>query len=339
MDSNTAYRAARRSNFNTFVITFIALVILMIVGALSTVPFFLARVTGPHELAQIEVLRSSGDDTRYWVTITGDDYVDTGYYYSETETLEGAARNYGALLIRNKYLLVEQIGTVDEDQRSFTGHLMPISSEVRDEVISKIIAEVPNAEGSFLPLMLVTYQNQWYAGGAVWALLMIIAMYVMARTILRYINPAYHPILKDMALQGPPDRIMSEIVSDLNVNGTDMGKMHFGRQWMAFSDRADFRALPYRNMMWAHKYTLNNKRYGITVSKQHSAQIYDRDGKMRQFTGKEQQVDEWLAEIARRSPATVTGWNQEIADYWKKSPKQFVAEVDARRNSPAAPTS
>ena len=331
METGAVYKAIRRSNFNQLLVSTLALAGILGVGALSVIPFFLAMVTQPHELDLEDLLQASPEQPQYWVTIRGDYIIDTQYSYTEDEFLEGGQPHYGALAIDDTYLFVEQIGTIKERDDVFTGHLMAMESQVENDIVSLWVgARRDVSRGDVLPVMLVTYHRQWYAGGVVWLLLFLGFSYLFLRAILRYLSPSRHPMLSDLNTFGDPEKVIDEVYDDLKVYGETDGALQFGRRWMLYNPKSDFRPFPYKDLMWAHKYSVTNKRYGITVSKTHHINLYTRDGKMRQFQAKEPQVDGWLRKIGEKSNGTVIGWSDQILAMWNKQRDEFIHTVDER---------
>jgi hypothetical protein len=333
MDASKVFSVVRSVNIRRFVFASIALIVLGGIASFSTVPYLRAFLAQPTELAQIEVLRiTTADVPKYFVTITGDDVGDTGYYYEYKlfEVITTEKNHYGALRINNNFLLTEIPGEVDMNARTLTGHLVEIPDDVQREVLNALYLEEPGLRGTFLPVMLSTVNTSWIGGTLLMGLLLLVALAYLVSSILRLFNPRRDPIMQRLAVYGDPEAAVDEATSDIRINGKEMNKMHFGRQWLVYASGTEFHAVKLSDIMWAYKHTLQNKTYGVTTSKNHSIILQTRHGSTITIPAKEQQVHDWLQMINMVSPRTVIGYSDELAALWNKQRDAFIQQVDAR---------
>lgn len=335
MDENTVYRAVRWSNFNQLLVAGLVLALALTVGALSTFPYIASRLQESETLSQAKLEAiDPGMLPRYYVSVTGDDTMDTGYYYEEKlfGVIPSPDKHYGAMLINDKFLIVEIEGDIDETRKTFEGDLVTISSEIQREVIDDIVQSTNNVTASdFLPIMLTDAKRDWIFGTIAMAITLLTAAFFVMRALLRILQPARHPIMQRLAAYGDPSSVIREITNDVRVFGKRAGALSFGKRWLVHNPRNDFTALRYNDLIWAHKYTTVNKSYGITTGKNHKLQMYTRAGVMSEATAKEKEIENWLLEINQQAPWVQIGWTQDLATAWAKDRPNFIQTIDARK--------
>lgn len=181
--------------------------------------------------------------------------------------------------------------------------------------------------------MLSTVNTSWIGGTLLMGVLLLVAGGYLLSSILRLMNPRRDPIMQRLGVYGDPEAAVDEATSDIRLNGKELNRMHFGRQWLVYASGTDFHAVKLKDIMWAYKHTVQNKSYGVTTSRQHSIMLQTRYGTTITIPAKEEQVHDWLQMISMVSPRTVIGYSDELAAMWAKQREAFIQQVDARSSA------
>lgn len=330
----------RRSNRNRMIVWLLGLV-------LAAGGLYLARhhynniFNGPFDMTKDEVLaiEDANNLQKYYITLRGDGAQDTGYQYVKGEGAnERVERSYVGLELDDRYLLVERMGEAVEE-RTVTGVLSPISSEINREVIQALYDDVPSLEGTFLPFMLSMedFKPQGYAGLAAGILVALVSLWGLFQTFRRSADHSRHGIMKGLGRFGDAEQTAQQIEYDMGQPHDTVNKtLHLTRNWLVHLHGVQFEATRWNDVMWLYKKITQQRVNGIPAGKTYSALINDRYGRCITLTGKEKAVDEMLAAVANRSPWAINGFSADLEKAWKKERQNLVAAVDQRRQQPTA---
>jgi len=337
-DGSIVHKALRRSNRWLLILAGISLITSIVVIALTTAPYFLAKFTGPTAISNKDVINTQVNFVQplYFREVTGNEMYDSGYYYETYNEDTGTVTDtdyFGVLDVgSNRFLLVRTEEPINENVETYVGSLTTISSEIQREVIDDMISDlgVDASRIQFLPVMLDTRDNQvmWYIGTAVVAGLLIFGVWGTFNAIQRGNNPHNHPALKKLARYGNVDMILDEIEGELMLADEPVGKrLHVTNNWVVSVHGNNFQATRLKDLIWLHKHSVRS-RYGT----QHAARFYDRHGNLMGVQGRNSQsVDEMLQAVYDRAPWAIAGHNGELQKAWNKERDQMIAAVDQRK--------
>ncbi|MEO1289192.1 MAG: DUF6709 family protein, partial [Chloroflexota bacterium] len=295
-----------------------------------TVPYWMAQLGEPREMASSEILMLTGSEHFYNVAVSGTDMEDT-YYYEETYDQDTGRQIsidawFGALEIgKDLWILVrsdEEINRRDED---YVGTLQPISDSVAQDVLELSADEL---DIEYLPIMLDITEDEtmWYVGTITLIILALIALWALFSSIQRGGDPAKHPIMKKLARLGNVDDVVHSVEKDISLGTEDIGKLRLTRSFIVYETNYD--VIPYDKLAWVYKFIRKGK-YGI---KTYEAHLYDVTGHQMTIVGKQEQVDQMLHAVLSRAPWAIAGYNDNIKRTWNKERDTFIAEVDKRHS-------
>lgn len=336
MTTNFINGIIRRSNMLNF---FLALVVIAVVvaGAAVARNYYYNLFGGPFDISKQNMLKLQGADglSQYYVTIKGDDVIDTGFQQvSRNYGIETGHESYVALMLDDKFLLVQVPGDASET-RQYSGAIQGIPSDVQREVIDKIIAEVPEVRGRFLPVMLnsADFRLSGFLALGVTALFALGGLYLLARTIQRFSDPSQHPIMRSLARFGDAEQTADQIEGEMNQDHPTIGKQtHLTRSWLVHRTGVSLQVTRLSDVTWMYKHVTQHRTNFVPTGKTFQAMIWDRSGTCIGIQGKEKEVLAIMEAIAQRTPWTIIGYKPELEQAWKKDRSRFLAAVDQRRS-------
>ncbi|MEO8392708.1 MAG: DUF6709 family protein [Chloroflexota bacterium] len=341
MESNIVFNAVRRSNrlmLIAAVIGIIAIASVTYVARNQIVSFF----TGPRELATQELVQVKDAEQieRPWVMVKGSSIIDTGWqnYTTHDNGPKTIDSSYAALSVGKRFLLVEIPGEIDEKTlpETFTGELQNIPSDVEDQVIADIRQQSPSAAKAFLPLLLDTAdfrREMIFPGGIFFVTGILVTLALIYMWVRRTINPLRHPFLKALARYGDPKQLSETISYEMSNAHTQVGKnIHITPHWLVFNRGGGFQMARLQDVAWAYQKIIQRRTYGINTGKTFQAEVWDQQGKLITFVGKQDEVLAGLQAIAQAASWVVIGYSAEIDQKWRKNRAEFVAMVKQRRD-------
>lgn len=333
MESSIIHDAIRRTNRNLMMVGVILVLGVAIAAGLS-INYFYNFFLGPFPISHQELVNLDINSAQqYYVTVVGDDVADTGWEYIRTSNgRETVERRYAALFVGNRLLLVSTRDTIGSTA-TFTGSLIPMSSDVRNEVIAGIENEVPGVRGLFLPYMLTTdaFHISGIIGMVVGGVVLIIGVWMIMRVMRRRANPNLHPIMKSLAKFGDPDMVVNQIEMDMQRGQRKLGRLTFTTNWLFQSSLTSFTATRHSDIAWLYKLVTQRRTNGIPTGKTYSAMIWDRHGTCLRYDAREGDVNAALNAVSQMAPWALGGFSTELDNLWKKNRPMFLASVDDRK--------
>lgn len=338
MISSPVQTTIHRSIRNRIILCAIGIIALAGLAALNH-RYLYNFISGPFQPSHTELVNAPDSDAlyRYFVTIRGDDIIQTGYEYEETQNGRVVnVEHYLALVLDRRVLLVKthDTGTTTE----FTGALVPFSSEERREVVDKLIQEEPLLKEAFLPMLLDTSDFRtngyiWLGAGTVVLLLCLWQIFQSARWAT---DPLKHPIMRGLERFGPAQFVASDLDAQLLTDHLTLGKAHLTANWLAIISSSTLQATRLDDIVWLYKQVTQQRVNGIPTRKSYSALIWDRHGVCISVSDKEKAVEELLSAILQRSPGALAGYDAQLETAWKKNRASFITAVDERRRQAAS---
>lgn len=328
METNFISNIIRRSNRNHLILWGIGLVVMLVVIAISLNHFY-NLLTGPYVVDKDYILGISDVSklNKFYVTVTGDETFDTGFYEtSTTNGIETGKAYYKTLVLDDSLLLVKTGEVINLD--AYTGSLTYIPSDEQREVLEALQRDIPNLEDSFLPFMLdaTDFKGSGYAGLAATLIVFIVCLWGVLRALGRIMNTERHSIWRGLQRFGEPSSVADQIETELGSSGEKVGNVQITRNWLVANKASTLDVTQLKDVMWIYKKIVSGR-----GGKQISALVYDRNGHLMTITGKEAQIDDTLRGLAQRMPWIMVGYSKEIEAAWKKDRAEVVNAVDQRR--------
>jgi hypothetical protein len=337
MDHNgVVYSTIRRSNLVLLLCSLIAALVIGIIAA-SQGRFFYNAIIGPFPLSSAEAASISKPDERqkYYVTIQGDDVIDTGYYYSsEDNGVKTTEAVYWALLLGDHLMLVK--ARDGQPHATLTGTLQPVSDEERQQVIIAIGKDVPDLK-PFTPVMLQVsdLRNNGLMAAGLAVLGWGICLALMLLSLYRLSTPESHPIYKSLTRMGEPNLLIPQVEQELSLAHVVMGGLHITPHWVISLASLNLNAMRLTDLIWYYKHVTQVRYYGIPTHKKVGLILWDRYGKLFMMNYKDEVVTNALAVLAKNAPWAMGGYNPAVHAQWNnfKTRQIVIDAVDARRRS------
>lgn len=334
MSAQVIQAQVRRSNIQRFLISLIGLLFAGVMIVLFSGPYFIAKFTGPTPIELRDVaLMDENSATLYFREVTGEDFIDSGFYeytYDEdTGRTVSTDAYFGLLRVKTDWLLVRTPDEIDESVTTYVGGLTPIT----DSIARDVAAELRGEGISLLPVMLDTVDNDimWYIGGGVLLIVGGLSLWGMVTVLQRMANPAKHSIFKGLSRFGDVQRVIQSIEQDLS-QATTVHKLQLGRHWVLYAKGGVVHAAPYADLVWLYKHGTSS-RYGTN----YSAQFRDKQGGAFGIQARQKQVDAMLQAVYERAPWAIAGHNPDVQNAWSKDRQALVNAVEQRKTQLGVP--
>jgi hypothetical protein len=348
MASNFVYPIIRRSNRVQLVVALlIAVLILAAVGLAQQ--YYYNQFNGPFSIPKHELLKidSLNDVREYYVTVEGDHAALTGITKHSSEYgLRDRDDNYVALSLDDRFLLVEIQGNpmflqadFDPANTQYTGTLVPIPSDIRQEIIDTIVANEPEINGRFLPFMLKTENfGTWgYLTPVVAGIVLVISLWIIVRAIRRAQDYAKHPIMHKLTRFGDAKHVAEMIDLDMKRDHEVIDqKVHLTHSWLVYPTALSLEATKLHDVMWIHEQIIQHQRNFIPTKKTYAALIWDRHGICIKVPCEQEFMNSILSAVARHSPGAVRGYQTNTDAAWNNDRDAFIQAVDKRRDEAKA---
>lgn len=333
--STIAHKMIRRANVWLLVRSLIGIALLT--GAVILNANYLYNMfNGPFPAAASDINTSTDLSSlrEYYLTVKGDDVIDTGYQYVETSSsgVKTVKNGYYALVLSDHLLLVKVSGA-GTASNIYTGRLVPMPYEEQTNVIADIERDEPKAKGLFLPFMLDTgdFKITGYIGIAIGAIVGLLCLIGLIRVVRRSVDPHKHPIMRDLARFGDPDSMAAELDNELDLSDQQKGKIQLTNNWLVTGKGGSFKAMRLNDVAWMYKTITQRRVNGIPAGKSFSMNILDKHGKNIIIPAKEKDVNLMLVQIAQRTPWATMGYSTALAQSWKKDRAGFIQGVESRK--------
>jgi hypothetical protein len=322
-----------RSNRNRLLRSILGIVAVIIFAAV-TYRYFYNFFLGPFPITHEELTAAAGpgDLFRYYVTVDGDDVIDTGFEMERRRNgVVTSTDNYFALVLGDRLLLVET-PTIAAVRTTYTGYLESSTSEVRTRVIDDIESS-EGLPGIFLPMQLTDsdFKFPGYLGIAAVAVVLGLSLWGLGTSVQRYGDSGSHPIARSLGRFGDPAMAISSLDSEMMADHPRIGDLHLTPSWLVYQKKSDLKATRFDDIVWVYKMVTTQRTNGVKTGTTYTARVWDRHGVEMILQDKEGAVNEMLNGIVQRAPWALAGHNAEIETAWKSNRPAVLAAVDQRR--------
>ena len=341
MTTHSIEDIVRRSNRNLLLTNAALIVVVFAVAALSS-RYLLNFVTGPYDIPRDDVLNLTEPGTlqRYWVTIQGDETIDTGVQEVTTRTYAGApigesvTASYVALLLDDRMLLVRVRTAYTVTDTLFSGALVAMPADEQREIIDEIVEEVPDLEGVFLPVMLDTepFRAMGFIGLAIGIPVLLIGLFNVFRALRRSLNPGAHPAMQALKAYGPAQSVAALLDAEASGPGvTRAGQATVTPNWLIKTTPLSLDVVRLDDLAWIYKKVTTQRVYFIPTGKTFAAILRGQKGKLVEVAGKEDEVTRVLQAVAHRVPWVFAGYSAEMDKAWRSDQAGVLQAVNERR--------
>lgn len=325
----------------------VMLSVLVIAGAIGLLAYnqrYLRNYfTGAYTIpaAELAAAKAVEDLPRYWVTLKPDRVFDTGIDQITinkrrgVETGRSVTGHYYIGQIGDRFLMIRGHGEPDIKTATLTGGLVEPRQDVLDRVTSS--PQTAPLKAKFLPMLLDTedFRSNGHALLGIAGLVTLGALIFGLISMARVFRPRGHKALR--ALAASPEADITDVSRRIqaDVEGRRAAKLKDGYQvtssHLVRTSPFSFDLAPLSDLLWAYPVVIQKKMYGfIPTGKIHQVSLNFKDG-TRTVKGREQQVQNAMAEIGRSAPWAMIGYSGDLEQAYKKQRQELTAFVEDRR--------
>lgn len=336
MNEGIVEKTVQRSNLLLLVLAVLGVIGVLVIAALNA-RYLYNFVKGPFPISQSEVLQLSApqDRLQYFVTVNGEDVLDTGYQYVTTleNGTERVDQYYLAMRLGERWMLIRS--TNGELVNQYTGALITMPADEQTEIISNLESEIPALKGVFLPVLLDVndFRKDGYWGVGLGAVVLVISIILAILALKRSNDPLSHPIMKALAVYGDPNMVSAQLNNEMSLGSQKIGPATLTSSWIILSKWSELKAVRIQDVVWIYKNVVQHRTNGIPTGKFYYAVINDMHGKTLSIQAKQAVVDEILQALVSRTPWAVKGFSSELAALWRKNREGFINEVNRRKTN------
>jgi len=330
-------RQLARTNRNFFLVG-LGLIVAVTSYGVSASRYFYNFFKGPVEMSAeaIATVRSPETLERYFVSIKGDDSIDSGLQYVEKQVSQSGVvesqtvkAGYSILVLGKRFLIVKRAPA--DNSKQYEGALMDLPADVHSQIITPLLPDYPNAEAAFLPMMLdaTGFRDEGYIAAAICIPVLLCALWIIWRVRTRIENPLRHPILNSLSRYGSLANSARQI--DAESNGKRLGEVVLGQTWILLPSLFFLRVYHIPNVIWAYKKVTKHSVNFIPTGKSYATVIVDRYGNPLELSATEAKANEILRVLCDKVPWAVFGFSEELSSAARADWAGFVAAVDERR--------
>jgi len=275
---------------------------------------------------------------RYFVSVTGDDSMDSGVQYVEKQVSqsgevesETVKAGYSILVLGKRLLIVKRPPQVNG--KEYEGALVDLPADVRSEIITPLLTDYPNAGEVFFPLMLdaTGFRDEGYISFAVCIPVFLFALWSIWKVKARVDNPLRHPIIKSLSRYGPIAESARQI--DAETCQRKLREVILGPSWLILPEIFSLKMCHVPDVVWAYKKRTKHKMYFvITTGTSYAVVIFDRSGEPFELSATEEKANSILEMLITTVPWAVFGYTSDIYGAARADWAGFVAAVDERHS-------
>jgi hypothetical protein len=304
--------------------------------------YFFNFFHGPFPIDRATLFSIQNPDARResFVTIQGDEALETGFEESNTDYIITTHHPILALKAGDRLLLVKV--SKDTDATQFSGDLTSIPSDVQSQVLAVLQERHPELKGRFLPVMLdaTSYRLNGYIGIAAGTLIGLALVWFLRKGLQWSAKPETHPVWKKLAKYGSAQLVGSQFDAELRSDGggETFGAARLTTNWLVHSSAFNIEVMRTADVVWAYLQVVKHYHSGIPTGKSHFVKVFDREGALATISTKKNVAPNLLQSIQRRAPWAIYSFSPGLEQMWKKQRAEFLLAVDQqKKNTQASP--
>jgi hypothetical protein len=135
---------------------------------------------------------------------------------------------------------------------------------------------------------------------------------------------------------GDPQHLSMQIEAEEKQPCTKYGNLIVTQSWLLRRKSFSTWVWPVENLVWAYKKLIKRSVHFIPVGTGYAVVLVDRYSERVELQMKQEAVESLLGHLAGRVPGAIYGFDQQIADAWRKDAATFISVIDQRRQAAAA---
>jgi len=336
-----------RTNRNLLV-TNIVLLLFVTWLTVSSLRYFNNMLFGPFPITK-EELAAITDPSKlqhYYVTVTGDETLDTGFEDIETTVNRKTEQvekikikgTFLGLVVGDRILLVKS--PVHTKATSFVGELAYIPDDVDTTIIGSAERNMPGFRSRVIPALLKVedFTTFGYVGLGILILLACLGAFNMVRYFARNTNTDSHPLWKTLSQYGTSNTIAQQINAEYNEPETvELGTAILTRSWVLAKWMYECRPVQLKDVVWFYKHKISRWFWFIPLPPSYAVHMHDANKKKVVFEmPSDKKCDELLLAIAQRTPCAYAGYSDDLVKHWAKKPEEMIQAVRDAQSKPAS---
>lgn len=305
---------------------------------LSQARYFTNYFKGPYAITPAELAGAKDAEAldRYWVQLSADRIIDTGFEEITVRKKHGVERSrsvsasYFVAAIGDRLLLVKAHG--GRPDKSLQGSLRPIATKVDQSVFDA--PAMQKARPAFYPMLLDTevFESNGNIGLAIAGLLSAAALIYGLMAFLRFSNPKGHRAVKLANSWGGADKVSQSIEADLQGGqAAKLGDHTITADYIVSRSMQGFTLTRLDDVLWVFKQVIQKKIYYVIPTGKTFSLSVNTPKTTLVLNGKEASVDATIQHIGTRKPWIIFGYSAELAKAYKKQRKEMCALVAIRK--------
>jgi hypothetical protein len=302
--------------------------------------YFFNLFHGPFPIDRATLLSIQDSNARResFVTIRGDETLETGFEESNTDYIITTHNPILALKAGDRLLLVKV--SKDTDATQFSGDLTSIPSDVQSQVLAVLQKRHPELKGRFLPVMLdaTSYRLNGYLGIAAGTLIGLALVWFLSRGLRWSASPETHPVWKKLGKYGSAQLVGSQLDAELRSEGggETFGAARLTTNWLVHSSTFKIEVMRTADVVWAYLQVVKHYHSGIPTGKSHFVKVFDREGAAATISAKKKVAPDLLQSIQRRVPWAIYSFSRELEQMWEKRRAEFLLGVEQQKKKTQA---
>ncbi len=166
------------------------------------------------------------------------------------------------------------------------------------------------------------------------------AVATLARGLFLKARPEHHPVLRRLALYGPPGKVMAEIDGELAredevvvlgrpqksfrlSDGASGPSVYLTRSWLVQLTELGARLVRLDDVLWVWKYVDEGDPRALVGPRPHHVRVVVRRDAHEEFDLPEEDADRLVLWLLRRAPWVRAGWGPDAGRCWHARPEQL----------------
>ncbi|HET9400583.1 MAG TPA: DUF6709 family protein [Candidatus Acidoferrales bacterium] len=289
---------------------------------------------GPFPIDRSAVLsmRDASSLHNYFVTLQGDETLETGRQEVSTEYFITTHSPILALRLGDRLLLVKS--SDDTAATALSGALTSIPNDMYEGVVKSLYNAHPELNGKFLPVMLdaTSFRRDGYFGITFGILLGGLWIWMLFAGLRWRSEPATHPVYKKLARFGSPQQLEMDLDAQFRGcgGGEAIGSARLAPMWLVNQRAFSLTVMRTADVVWVYPRVVKHYHGFIPTGKSFSIIAYDRSGAMTEIAVKKKTSADALKAIGNRAKNAIFGYSPALIQLWRKNRAQFIQQVDAK---------
>lgn len=313
-------REVDRINRNLLSISLTAFAVLIVSGYLAWSGFVLL-FTSPRTVTHDQIRSGRPGSV---IGVRADRVIDTAYF--------DRGKRLVALTVGDTLLLTR----VDREAKvgvEYDGILEPMSSRLREDVVTSIEAQFPDVEGRFLPHVLDTtgYRGRIIAAGMAWLVLGVTSLFGIWLAASGLHDNFSDAAMKSLARYGTLPAVVEAVEKSMAGKTFQLDRALVLDQWLVLPGLLSLQVMRLDDVVWFYHEPPQWEVRGWFAVADHSLIVYDRHGVRLNFRATKEVVDRLVLELQSRVSWAASGYTRNMEMLWRVDRHAFLEEVDDRR--------